>query len=106
MKKIMMLALIVATMTAMSCKGSNENNAGNGDSTAAEQPAATAQLDQAAWPWDFPISTGEKLTDGTVTAEPESIEGFIEMTVSAEDLLTLGLTSMTAYSKESGFRAN
>ena len=63
MKKIMMLALIVATMTAMSCKGSNENNAGNGDSTAAEQPAATAQLDQAAWPWDFPISTGEKLTE-------------------------------------------
>ena len=89
MKKIMMLALIVATMTAMSCKGSNENNAGNGDSTAAEQPAATAQLDQAAWPWDFPISTGEKLTDGELVLAPYT---YYKVAVdNGEDLTNKGL---------------
>ncbi|HAB93421.1 MAG TPA: hypothetical protein DCF49_01430, partial [Lachnospiraceae bacterium] len=43
---------------------------------------------------------GEKLTNGTVTAKPESIEGFLEMTISAEDLLTLNTAGEAKYTLE------
>ena len=48
MKKIHLLALISFMMTAMS----------------------GAAQDNAAWPWDFPISTGEQLTDGELVLAP------------------------------------
>ena len=43
---------------------------------------------------------GEKLTDGTVTAEPQKIEGFLELTVSAADLLTLEKVDDAAFKLE------
>ena len=40
---------------------------------------------------------GEKLTDGSETLAPEELEGFFELRVRAEDLLTLEKKSETAY---------
>ena len=69
MKKLILLAVIATSMTAMSCAGNSENNANGTDSAAAEQTAA-AEVDPAAWPWDFPQSTGEQLTDGQLVLAP------------------------------------
>lgn len=67
MKKLIFVAIIGLAMATMSCKGSNENNASGNDST---QTATTTQMDPAAWPWDFPMSTGEQFTDGELVLAP------------------------------------
>ena len=67
MKKLIFVAVIGLSMAAMSCTGSNENNANGNDST---QTVSTTQMDPAAWPWDFPISTGEQFTDGELVLAP------------------------------------
>lgn len=67
MKKLIFVAVIGLAMAAMSCTGSNENNANGSDST---QTAATTQMDPAAWPWDFPMNTGEQFTDGELVLAP------------------------------------
>lgn len=69
MKKLIFVAVIGLSMAAMSCSGSSENNA-NGSDSAAVSNEATAQMDPQAWPWDFPISTGEQLTDGELVLAP------------------------------------
>ena len=86
MKKLIFVAVIGLSMAAMSCTGSNENNANGSDST---QTAATTQMDPAAWPWDFPISTGEQFTDGELVLAPYTYyKGAIDK---GEDLTEKGL---------------
>lgn len=71
MKKLFILAAITVTMAATGCSGSSENNAGGNDSTAvAANESAAPALDKAAWPWDFPTSTGEQLKEGQLVLAP------------------------------------
>ena len=86
MKKLIFVAIIGLSMAAMSCTGSNENNTNGSDST---QTATTTQMDPAAWPWDFPISTGEQFTDGELVLAPYTYyKGAIDK---GEDLTEKGL---------------
>ena len=67
MKKLNLLAAICLTMTAMN---------------------AMAQTD-AAWPWDFPMSTGEQLTDGELILAPYT---YYKVAIDdKEDLMRKGL---------------
>ena len=86
MKKLIFVAVIALSMAAIGCTGSNENNANGSDST---QTAATTQMDPAAWPWDFPTSTGEQFTDGQLVLAPYTYyKGAIDK---GEDLTEKGL---------------
>ena len=70
MKKMFLALTIAASLSMWSCAGSGDNTANGGDSTAVAAPETTSQMDPKAWPWDFPISTGEQLTDGQLVLAP------------------------------------
>lgn len=70
MKKMFLALTIAASLSMWSCTGSGDNTANGGDSTAVAAPETTSQMDPKAWPWDFPISTGEQLTDGQLVLAP------------------------------------
>lgn len=99
MKKLILMAVIFTSMTAMSCAGNSENNANGTDSAAAEQTAA-AEVDPAAWPWDFPQSTGEQLTDGQLVLAPYT---YYKVAIDdKEDLTRKGLIFYNTNLKKAG----
>ena len=70
MKKMFLFAVAGMTMTALSCcAGSSDSTSPTSDS-ASVASEATAQMDPSAWPWDFPISTGEQLSDNQLVLAP------------------------------------
>lgn len=99
MKKLIFVAVIGLAMAAMSCSGNSESN-GNGSDSAAVAGEATTQIDPAAWPWDFPISTGEQLTDGELVLAPYTYyKGAIDK---GEDLIQKGLIFYNTNLKTAG----
>lgn len=67
MKKTLLMAALVA-LTTMSCGNNSENNANGADSAVVEagEAVAEAEVDKAAYPWDFPREVALDAKEGQI----------------------------------------